>query len=149
VALAAGDFSGDGRLDVASVNPSSNDITISLGAGDTTLLDSRRFLVGAGPVAVVQGDFNRDGRLDLATANHGSSDVSLLLGLGAGAFQDQQRIVVGANPTALATGDFNADGRLDRPPPTRPPATCPFCSAAATALQASNPWRRAKCPSRW
>ena len=48
VALITGDFNNDGRLDVAGVNPTSSEVSVSLGRGDTTLEDPLRFPAGPG-----------------------------------------------------------------------------------------------------
>ena len=72
VALATGDFNGDGRTDLAVANYVVNASTVSilLGNGDGTFqspVDLRR-RVGL-PIAIVTGDFNGDGHTDLAVAN--------------------------------------------------------------------------------
>ncbi len=113
VAVVSGDFGGDGRRDVASVNPTTNEVSVALGAGDGTLQAPVSYPVGSTPVAIVAGDFNGDGRLDLAIANFASDDVSVLLGLGDGTFRPEQRYAAGTNPTGIVAGDFNHDGRLD------------------------------------
>ena len=109
----SGDFNGDGRLDLATANIESGDVSVLLGLGDGTFPTELRFAVGYLPESLLSGDFNGDGRLDLATANNLSNDVSVLLGLGDGTFASEQRFSAGAYPRALLSGDFNGDGRLD------------------------------------
>ena len=65
-AIMAGDFTGDGKLDLAVVNNVSNDISVLLGNGDGTFQPQVTYAVGLSPSAIVAGDFNGDGRLDLA-----------------------------------------------------------------------------------
>jgi hypothetical protein len=113
VSAAAGDFNGDRRLDVVTVNNLSNDVSVLLGNGDGTLGAQQQFAVGAQPVAVVTGDFNGDGRLDVAVANAGTNDISVLLGKGDGTFQPEVRFAAGTQPAYLLAGDFDGDGRLD------------------------------------
>jgi hypothetical protein len=116
----AGDFNGDGRLDLA-FNLLSNEIALLLGNGDGTFQEPRTFAVGEffkpdksfGVGSLIAGDFNRDGRLDLAVSNAGSNDVSVLLGNGDGTFGAQRRFAVGESPSRLATADFNGDGIPD------------------------------------
>jgi FG-GAP-like repeat/FG-GAP repeat len=121
-ALAAGDFSGDGRLDVAAGYGfgigSTGGVLVLLGDGDGAFQGPTDFSAG-GPVAsLAMGDFNGDGRLDLA-AGYGSGleltggGVSLLLSNGDGTFQSPADHPVGDSITALVVGDFNGDGRLD------------------------------------
>ncbi len=57
----AGDFTGDGRTDLAVANFESNDVSILLGNGDGTFEPAVQYAVGAGPVAIVAGDFTGDG----------------------------------------------------------------------------------------
>jgi YD repeat-containing protein len=124
IAIVAGDFNGDGCIDLAVVNKNSNDVSVLLGNGDGTFQEQKTYLVGDSPKAIVTGDFNGDGRTDLAVANEGSYDangnlipgtssVSVLLGDGDGTFQNQVQYAVGSGPIALVAGDFNGDGRTD------------------------------------
>jgi FG-GAP-like repeat len=111
--IVAGDFAGDGRLDLAVANTSSDTISVLLGNGDGTFQPQVTYAVGNGPRAIAGGDFNGDGRLDLAVANDGSNTVSVLLGNGDGTFQPQVTYAVGNSPAAIVAGDFNGDGHLD------------------------------------
>jgi hypothetical protein len=123
VALAAGDFNGDGILDLAAVcqgksYPSAGSVSVLLGNGDGSFQDAQSYAVGFLPCAVAVGDFNGDGRLDLAIANRGDTiyqpgSVSVLLGKGDGTFQDAQNYAVGAFATAVAVGDLNGDKIAD------------------------------------
>jgi FG-GAP-like repeat/FG-GAP repeat len=116
-AIEAGDFNGDGKLDLAVSNNSSDTVSILLGNGDGTFQPAVDYSVGTNPRAIVAGDFNGNGRLDLAVANEGdanvSGNVSILLGNGDGTFQPAVDYSVGNGPDAIAVGDFNGDGRLD------------------------------------
>src|SRR5262249_54424690 len=71
-ALVAGDFNGDGRLDLAAsdagTNGSSNLVWILLG-GAAGFAAPAAVTIGGNPLALAAGDFNGDGALDLATAN--------------------------------------------------------------------------------
>ncbi len=111
--LVAGDFNGDGRLDLAFTDAEHNTVEILLGNGDGTFQPAETVAAGIdGPL--VAGDFNGDGRLDLAVANEYSNDVSVLLGNGDGTFQPQLTYAVGGlDPQAVVAGDFNGDGKLD------------------------------------
>src|SRR5437870_4459432 len=92
----AGDFNGDGKLDLAVANFHGNEVAILLGDGHGGFSPPTQFQVGTEPISIAVGDFNRDGRLDLAVANQGSGSVSILLGDGHGGF---------SGPTNHPTGD--------------------------------------------
>src|SRR5262249_58441989 len=87
-AVVTADFNGDGHLDLATANYSSNDVSVLLGNGDGTLRTARNYATSAYPGCITAGDFNRDGKLDLVTADgYYLNDVSVLLGNGDGSFQ--------------------------------------------------------------
>ena len=109
--VATADFNGDGRLDLAAVNHSSNTVSVLLANADGTFQGAQTSVTGAGPRSLAVGDFNDDGTLDLAVANTGG--VSVLTGNGDGTFQAQTDIGIGSDPSSVAVGDFNGDGTLD------------------------------------
>jgi hypothetical protein len=111
-AIVAGDFKGNGSLDLAVADSGSNQVSILLNNGDGTFQAPRAYLVGSLPQALVAGDFG-NGSLDLAVANSNSNDLSVLLGNGDGTFQPQLRFGSGLSPSSILTADFNGDGRLD------------------------------------
>jgi hypothetical protein len=80
-AAVAGDFNGDGILDLAAVSTATNTVKVFLGNGDGTFQPPQSFAVDTGPRGLAVGDFNGDGFADLATANFASSsrDVSVLI----------------------------------------------------------------------
>ena len=111
-AIVTGDFTGDGRTDLAVANYYDNDVSILLGNGDGTFQPQVTYAVGSGPDALVAGDFNGDGRTDLAVANYGSNDVSILLGNGDGTFAAPGQFATTPYATPLVA-DVNGDGTDD------------------------------------
>jgi hypothetical protein len=113
ISVAVGDFNGDGNADMATVNTSSNSISVLLGTGTGSYSAAVNYPVGTFPISVAVGDFNGDGNLDLATANINSNNVSVLLGSGDGTFGIQATYSTGDGPRSVAVGDFNRDGKAD------------------------------------
>src|SRR5208282_3535341 len=115
--VAVGDFNGDGRLDIAVANSSTNNVGVLLGNGDGTFQTPRSYDAGDTPYAIRVGDFNGDGKLDIAVTNvsysGASPSVSILLGNGDGTFQAARTFTVGLQPTDFVLGDFDGDGNLD------------------------------------
>ena len=72
----AGDFNGDGNLDLAIT--SGTGVSILAGTGAGAFQPPVGFAAGYVPVALAAGDFNQDGKPDLAVANSRSSNVSVL-----------------------------------------------------------------------
>jgi hypothetical protein len=111
--IAAGDFKGNGILDLAVANSSDGTVSVLLGNGDGTFASAVNYAVGNSPHSVAVGDFNGDGVPDLVAANYGDDTVTVLLGIGDGTFTAQPAIAAGSLPSAVAVGDFNNDGFLD------------------------------------
>ncbi|MBV9927256.1 MAG: VCBS repeat-containing protein [Acidobacteria bacterium] len=118
--LTAADFNRDGKLDLVTVNWSSNKISVLLGTGTGDFAAARTFNTAANfsPRGMRVADLNGDGKLDLAVANYSfgspNAPVSVLLGDGAGNFGAPTQYATGAaDASDVAPGDFNGDGRVD------------------------------------
>jgi hypothetical protein len=125
-ALAAGDFNGDGRDDLAlagtNASTGQNQVTVLLGNSDGTFtaagapIDLGLF----SPTTLVAGDFNGDHHLDLAAgagggqlATPGSGGVAVLIGNGDGTFGSPVDSPLPASNNPLVAADLTGDGRFD------------------------------------
>jgi Bacterial Ig-like domain (group 3)/FG-GAP-like repeat/FG-GAP repeat len=122
-AIAVGDFTGDGKVDLAvgspvngvSFNPQS-EISILVNQGAGTFQAGPSFPLGpleTVPTSIAAADFNSDGKLDLAVALNGTSNVVICQGSGDGSFSVVTTPLVGTNPVWVAAGDLNGDGKTD------------------------------------
>ena len=113
IAIAVGDFNGDGNPDLAVAMKGNDRVYIYSGNGTGSFSFAISYPVGAQPWEIVVADFNHDGKLDLATANSASGNVSILLGNGDNTFQSAVAYAVGQEPFSIAAGSFNPDGYVD------------------------------------
>jgi hypothetical protein len=114
VSLATGDFNGDGKLDLVSLNADGTTLSVFLGNGDGTFqppIDSTPG--GSNHAPVIVGDFNRDGKLDLIIPSFSGSTPELLelFGNGDGTFSTP--LTIPTSDYQVVSGDFNRDGNLD------------------------------------
>jgi hypothetical protein len=117
--LVAGDFNGDGLLDLAAVSGGADTVSILLarGQGQFTLMPTVSLGTSPKPnsVSIISGHFFEGGPLDLAVADSNSSEIILLKGDGMGGFQAVPTVDLGSEgkPTVVTSGDFTGDGVLD------------------------------------
>jgi len=119
VAVASGDFNGDGKIDYAVSGEytatGSDVVTVLLNNGDGTLSQGAIYATGFSPLQIRAADLNNDGRLDLITVNDDlSGSVTILLGKGDGTFTSAGNLGTGAEfSLSVDVGDVNGDGKQD------------------------------------
>jgi hypothetical protein len=120
--LATGDFNGDGKLDIATVNFNENSVNVFLGNGDGTFDGTFSYTFSGSPnspISIIAADVNGDSKLDLVVVNYNSlsvsfgGTVSIFFGNGDGTFSHNADYAVKNNPTAVVAADFNGDGAID------------------------------------
>ena len=113
--LVTGDWNGDGKPDVATLNQSQFSISVLVNAGKPNgqLLPATNYNVAYQPRALVTGDFNGDMKPDLMSVPS-SGIPTVLAGKGDGTFTPVvQQVQVPGFATTAAAGDFDGDGKLD------------------------------------
>ena len=109
--VAAGDFTGNGILDLAT--PAG----IFEGIGDGTFRDPATGLglpdLATNYTAIMAADLTGNGTLDLVLTDGITDTVTVLVGNGDGTFQAPVQYAVGLDPVSVIAGDFTGNGKLD------------------------------------
>ncbi|MEO8601021.1 MAG: FG-GAP-like repeat-containing protein [bacterium] len=111
--IAAADFDGDGRLDIASTNARDSTVSVFLNRGDGRFAARQTIPTGSFPRGLVAADLTRDGLADLAVASTGLDQVDVYVALGGGRFAAPRVYPVGKRPFLAASADWNGDGKPD------------------------------------
>ncbi|UOQ98716.1 FG-GAP-like repeat-containing protein [Hymenobacter sp. 5317J-9] len=114
--LKAGDFDGDGHLDLAvlgSTGAAAGEARLYRNTGSANTFAAPVVLPMTGaPSTLALGDLDHDGDLDLAITA-GAGTVQLRMNGGSFAFTAGTPVSVPGTPSALALADFDTDGDLD------------------------------------
>jgi len=118
LAVAGGDFNGDGVPDAVSVAVAPKQLNVYLADSTGALKPGASYTLGTNLEQVVAADVNGDRKLDLLVADSGKQPddpggVFVLLGNGDGTFRAPARLNAGEGPVAIAVADFDRDGRPD------------------------------------
>ena len=110
--VVSADFNKDGKMDIATANYNSNNISVATGLGTGYFNAAVNYAVTSNPVAIATADFNNDTKADLVVTDWGGN-FSVLLGNGTGGFAAPIVISGYSDMASIATGDFNKDGKMD------------------------------------
>ena len=121
-AIALGDVTGDGKVDVVATVANAgggcpnNEVAVLPGSGKGKFKKPVYYSTGTTQQSYVGGlaDFTGDGKLDIVLSN-GDGSLSILLNKGKGVY-GAANVIVGASGTEsgnVIIGDFNHDGKLD------------------------------------
>ena len=119
IAVAVGDFTGDGIPDLVTVNvPQAkhegfNSFSLLVGNGNGTFQTAVTHTLPNGPSSLAAGDFTGNGHLSIAVGTKGG--VMVLLGNGNGTFQASVFYAADPNSTvsSILVSDLAGTGRLD------------------------------------
>lgn len=109
--IAAEDFDGDGRPDLALAHNRSGDLRVLFGGDKASLGNDVVLKLGGRGENVVAGDLNGDGLPDLLAVDQ--KKLTVFLNGGGRVFNQGTEHEAGPLPFCLATADFNGDGHLD------------------------------------
>ncbi len=149
VSVVVDDFNCDGKLDLASADADSHQVSVLLGNSDGTFQGAVPFGTGFIPFSVAVGDFNGDSKPDLVTANRGSNNISVLLN---NCFTDSDEDGVPDNEDQCPNSDSSAtvviDGCNSGVPNIVSPGGCKISDLiAACAERARNHGQFVSCVS--
>jgi len=116
--LVVGDFDGNNKPDVATVNYSDSTVSVLLNNGSAGTPVSFQtpapaYTAGKGAVGIAVGHVDSDAIVDLVTANVTDNTVSVFIGKGDGTFKPKADSSSGTGSIAVALGDFNQDSVMD------------------------------------
>jgi FG-GAP-like repeat len=111
--IAAGDFNGDGRLDLVVAAADADRIELLMGSAGGAFTRGTPISAPGNPRGIAVADVNGDGNPDVIYTSFLLDTVTVLFGDGAGSFPSLVVSPTGASPQDVVAGDFNGDGIVD------------------------------------
>ena len=117
--LWAGDFDGDGDIDLVAGNADVDAVSVLLNDGAETVWSDSGWTIhgyyGAGddPAHICVADLTGDGNLDLATADWKDDKIAIFAGVGDGTLAVPIFYPAGDHPNGIVAADVDGDGNLD------------------------------------
>jgi glycine rich protein/VCBS repeat protein len=113
--VTSADFNNDGKIDLATANYGTNNITVFTNAGDGTYGTGVTYpTIGTSPYSITSADFDNDGNPDLVTANYITNNITVFTNTGDGTYGTGITYpIIGTSPNAVISSDFDNDGNPD------------------------------------
>jgi hypothetical protein len=111
-AMVLGDWNSDGKIDLATSNVGSNDVTVVLGQGGDKLGVATHYPIASSARQLFAFDIHGDGKTDLLWPDETGRSVGVLTGVGDGTFTAGKPIDLGA-ARWIELGDFDGNGIVD------------------------------------
>ncbi|HLU48194.1 MAG TPA: VCBS repeat-containing protein [Planctomycetota bacterium] len=114
--LVAGDFDGDGRIDLLTQSPATSEGRFFFQNASREFTPQAVTLQSTSPFALAGGDVDGDGRPDLVSADVDGGTITIQLQNASGAFTAPivlDAVGVLEGPEGIALGDLDGDGRVD------------------------------------
>jgi hypothetical protein len=138
VAVAAGDLTGAGRLDLVAATADGRAVVLLHDTAPGSFLPGVSYPAGLRPVAVEIADLDGDGHPDLLMADSGGALLVMTQRAGGGAFDPVLALsTFDWDSRALAVADLDGDGRLDVAVASAGPSGLP--GSVAVFFQAAAP----------
>ena len=116
-----GDLDGDGLLDMAAPNNTTNNVSVfrNTSSGSISFAAKVDFASGTVPNDLAFADFDGDGKLDMVTANNTATTASVFRNtstsgsITAASFSAKVDFTTGTTPSAVEVADIDGDGETD------------------------------------
>lgn len=113
IQIVSGDFNQDSNIDLVTLNPNSENISLLVNKGDGTFGGRVNTLLDGVPNDLEIADFNNDDVPDLVVSYTLLTQLSFLKSNGDGTFEFQPFLPLADTSQEISTGDFNNDGLTD------------------------------------
>jgi hypothetical protein len=121
-AITSSDFNGDGKIDIATSNQSSNTYSVFVNNSTNGVINSQTMLspiigiTGSTPIGITAVDLDSDNKPDLITSNNGSNTISVYRNTttsGIVSFTNKTDFISGSSPAQIVNADLDLDGKKD------------------------------------
>jgi len=115
VAIASGTLAGSTGPALAIANQTDNTVTVYLGNGDGTFVQSSQspLTTDKAPTGITISDFAQQSTGGIAVTNRDAGTVTVFVDLGSGLFTSALEPAAGTNPTAIVSGAFTGNALPD------------------------------------